>query len=60
MADEKQKSDDDLVNEVVEKMRERNPNHFEAEHTMSCIAEVFGDREPPGDIISRVAGAFCA
>lgn len=54
-----EQSDDDLVKQVVAKMRQRHESCADAGATMKYIQEVFGSRPQPRDIINRVMNEFC-
>ncbi len=54
-----QKTDDELVSEVVAKMRERDSQFADAAATMGYIETVFKGRTRPTDIVNRVMSQFC-
>lgn len=58
MKTDRARSDEDLIAEIVNKMREVNPILVDAATTKNIIAEVYRDLEQPDDIQRRVRQAF--
>lgn len=55
-----EKTDDQLVEEIVAELRGINSNFVDANNANRLIREKFTGRPKPSDIISRVMNAFCA
>lgn len=55
-----EKTDDQLVEEIVAELRQINSNFVDAGNAQRLIREKFAGRPKPSDIVSRVMSAFCA